>query len=63
MNELELLQKVLETSIKRNGQNYPLTLSHLKNLIGVVQRMKELRDCSYERFLDKLANEFSDPNL
>lgn len=40
MNDLETLQKVLEISIVKNGDK-SLTLSHLKNLIGVARRMNE----------------------
>lgn len=60
MSELELLQRVLEISIAKNGDK-PLTLSHLKNLIGVARRMNETEDDRMERFNDELL-ELTDPN-
>lgn len=49
MSELELLHKVL-------------TLSHLKNLIGVARRMNESEEDAMERYADKLAELAADPN-
>lgn len=61
MNELESLQNVLEISIAKNG-NKPLTLSHLRNLIGVARRMSMTEEDRMERMQDQLISEFSDPN-
>ena len=62
MNDLETLQKVLEISIAKNGDK-SLTLSHLKNLIGVARRMNEDEYDRVEREQANLAAELSDPNL
>lgn len=61
MNDLELLQKVLEISIAKNG-DMPLTLSHLKNLIGVARRMGETQDDRIQMMEEKWAAECGDPN-
>ncbi len=58
---LETLQRVLEISIAKNGDK-SLTLSHLKNLIGVARRMEEDEYDRVESYHDGLL-EFTDPNL
>ena len=61
MSSLELLQQVLDISIAKNGDK-PLTLSHLKNLIGVARRAEEGKNDRIEQMEDKWAAECSDPN-
>jgi hypothetical protein len=55
MNELSILKRYLLVSIKKHG-NQPLTLQHLVNLIGVIEREEEAE----EKQLDNIS--FSDIN-
>jgi len=55
MNELSILKGYLLASIKKHG-NQPLTLQHLVNLIGVIEREEEAE----EKQLDNIS--FSDIN-
>jgi len=42
-DELEELKEALEASIKKNGDK-PLTLKHLANIIGLIQKNRDRED-------------------
>lgn len=50
------LEKILEISVKRNGEK-PLTTSYLLNLIRLAQKRKEFRENTQEKTIQQAYEE------
>lgn len=53
---MEILIKVLEKSVEKNGADTPLTLGHLLNIAKIVQAieagLEEIRETTYDEALE-----------
>jgi hypothetical protein len=55
--ELRVLMGILDLSVNRYGEDKPLTLGHLRNIVGCAINRQRSDSEAHERFMNSLSQE------